>query len=47
MDSEAFDDLIQQWHSGAGQGQELHEFLGFTWAEYVAFTSPGATEVQP
>lgn len=30
------DDLIDDWHTGA-DARELHEFLGWTWAEYAAF----------
>lgn len=28
------DDAVDAWHDGAGQGQELHEYLGMTWDEY-------------
>lgn len=35
MDNEALEDLIDQWHHGAGGSQELHEFLGWTWREYA------------
>jgi hypothetical protein len=31
------DDAVDAWHRGSGQGQELHQFLGWTWAEYVAW----------
>jgi hypothetical protein len=35
------DDLIERWHQGAGERQELHEFLGMTWSEYADFTRAG------
>jgi hypothetical protein len=35
------DDLIERWHEGAGESQELHEFLGMTWTEYAEFTRDG------
>ncbi|NOQ34700.1 MAG: hypothetical protein GQ569_02260 [Methylococcaceae bacterium] len=29
------DDFVDSWHDGkAGEGQELHEFLGMNWEEY-------------
>jgi hypothetical protein len=28
------DDFVEAWHEGAGEGLELHEFLGMTWDEY-------------
>jgi hypothetical protein len=28
-------DAVNAWHSGAGCGMELHEYLGWTWDEYV------------
>ena len=44
------DQRVADWHEGrAGQGQELHEYLGLTWAEYAARFSPwppGTTDKQ-
>lgn len=34
MTNEEKDDLIDAWHNGAGEGQELYEFLGMTREEY-------------
>lgn len=28
------DAAIERWHSGHGMGQQLHEYLGWTWEEY-------------
>lgn len=30
-------DMIDAWHDGAGDGLELHEYLGMTWEEYAAW----------
>ena len=32
---EAIDDCVDEWHNGAGENLELHEYLGFTWEEYA------------
>lgn len=33
---------IDRWHEGAGEeGQELHEFLGWTFEQYVAYMKDG------
>lgn len=29
------DRMVEDWHNGAGEGQELHEYLGLSWKEYV------------
>lgn len=35
-------DKIDLWHFNLeGQGQELHEFLGWTWEEYVEWVETG------
>jgi hypothetical protein len=47
MDSDAFDDLIEQWHNGAGEGMQLHEWLGMTWPEYQAYMHTSAIPHQP
>lgn len=31
----SIDDLIDAWHDGAGEGQELHEYLGWTCEQYA------------
>ena len=34
--------MIEDWHfNGAGEGQELHEYLGWTWEEYVTWVNTG------
>jgi hypothetical protein len=33
--AEDIDDAIEAWHEGAGSGLHLHEYLGWTWDEYV------------
>ena len=33
------DDMIDAWHEG-GTGVELHEYLGWTWAEYAEWAGP-------
>lgn len=41
-------DMIALWHDGAGDGQELHEYLGMTWEEYAAWVeAPGRGVDQP
>ena len=30
----AVDDWVEAWHTGDGEGLELHEYLGMTWDEY-------------
>jgi len=32
--ADEIDDYISEWHEGAGEDQELHEYLGLTWEEY-------------
>lgn len=34
---DAVDDHIDQWHSGSGEGLELHEYLGMTMDEFSLF----------
>lgn len=34
---ENVDDRIDAWHGGDGEGQELHEYLGWTLGEYAAW----------
>lgn len=29
------DQKVEDWHNGAGEGQELHEYLGLSWEEYI------------
>jgi hypothetical protein len=42
VSDDEIDDLIDAWHSGAGQGKPLHEHLRWTWAEYKAWVeAPG------
>lgn len=40
-------DLVAAWHDGAGQGQELHEFLGMTWEEYGIWTTGHSPQPLP
>lgn len=35
MTDEEVDDAIDAWHDGAGPGQSLHEYLGWTWEQYA------------
>ncbi|QDP50227.1 MAG: hypothetical protein Tp178MES00d2C33159851_17 [Prokaryotic dsDNA virus sp.] len=28
------DQMVEDWHNGAGEGLELHEYLGMSWEEY-------------
>ena len=30
-----FDQVVEQWHTGAWSGKPLHEALGLTWREYA------------
>lgn len=30
---------IDAWHDGAGEDLTLHDFLGWSWAEYAAWVS--------
>lgn len=32
---------IELWHDGAGQGLELHQFLGLTWVEFKVWATYG------
>lgn len=34
------DASVAAWHAGCGDGMELHEYLGLTWAEYQDLTGP-------
>jgi regulator of RNase E activity RraB len=39
------DEMIDAWHSGAGQLLELHEYLGLTFDEYAnVFRDPKALD---
>ncbi len=40
----SMDDRIEAWHNGAGEGMELHEYLGMTWVEYAAWVREGGTD---
>lgn len=33
--SEEILNKTEEWHLGAGEGLELHEYLGLTWSEYA------------
>jgi hypothetical protein len=33
------DDAISRWHEGHGAGRELHDYLGWSWAEYQAWVA--------
>lgn len=35
------DDKIEEWHNGDGNGQELHEYLGWTETEYRRWFATG------
>lgn len=37
MREERLDDLVGRWHAGEGAGRALHEFLGWSLAEYAAW----------
>lgn len=30
-----YDELIDRWHNGAGNGMPLHTFLGMSWDQYA------------
>jgi len=34
---------IDAWHNGDGEGQELHEYLGWTWEQYKNWVKTGET----
>lgn len=34
LTSDELDARIDAWHNGDGEGQELHEHLGWTWEQY-------------
>jgi len=36
-DEDAIDQAVEEWHSGDGQGLELHEFLGWSEDEYSEY----------
>ena len=35
-----YDKMVEDWHNGAGEGMELHEYLGLTWEEYASQCVP-------
>jgi hypothetical protein len=37
-DLDVIDDYINEWHDGDSE-EDLHEFLGMTWSEYVYFSA--------
>lgn len=37
MTSEELNDLIDAWHDRPDTGQELHEYLGWTWEQYATW----------
>lgn len=42
MTEEEIEDKIEDWHfHGAGEGQDLHEFLGWTLEEYQQWAVTG------
>lgn len=41
------DDALDLWHAGAGEGLEIHEFLGMTWGEYRAWAEGCAPDDVP
>lgn len=43
-DEEELLDAIDEWHDGAGVGMDLHEYLGWTWAEFTTWVE---TSVEP
>lgn len=40
MTGEEFNKKVEEWHLGAGEGQELHEYLGMAWEEYKSYLVP-------
>lgn len=44
MTSEELNDLIDAWHDGPDTDQALHEYLGWTWEQYVTWVE---TDVMP
>lgn len=34
-------DLIEKWHEGDGEGQEIYEYLGLTWGQYAVWAEGG------
>jgi len=41
-DLDAIDTYVANWHQGAGDGRELHSFLGMTWDEYALWAEKPA-----
>lgn len=42
MSPEEIDKQIEDWHfNGAGEGQDLHEYLGWTWEQYAHWAVTG------
>lgn len=39
MFPQTLESAVQCWHTGSGDGLELHEYLGLTWPEYQELTS--------
>ena len=35
------DAAVEAWHSGAGDGLELHEYLGWSWEQYARWVDDG------
>lgn len=45
---EEIDDAVERWHKGAGEGLELHEYLGWSVEEYSAWVrNPDAIPDRP
>ncbi len=38
---EQIDDAVERWHCGAGMGQSLGDFLGWTEIEYARWVETG------
>ena len=41
MQSADLDAAVEAWHSGAGDGLELHEYLGWSWVQYARWVDDG------
>lgn len=35
------DEAIERWHAGDGARLELHEYLGWTWEQYINWIQRG------
>ena len=41
LTSDELDARIDSWHNGDGEGQSIHEYLGWTWEQYKHWAETG------